>query len=186
MDDNRILFVDLDGTLIKEDLSNLAFVDYLKKNPLKLILNLLIFLIRGRPFLKEKISKNFTVPLNKLNFNKSALEYIRNVKNHHRVVYLISGSHQTLVNQIDQHLKIFFESFGTSNNFNLVGNNKIKFINESLKIRDFDYLGNSKKDLPIWDYTKKIIYTNASSSLKKIINTKTIEKFEIKENFSNQ
>ena len=108
MDDNRILFVDLDGTLIKEDLSNLAFVDYLKKNPLKLILNLLIFLIRGRPFLKEKISKNFTVPLNKLNFNKSALEYIRNVKNHHRVVYLISGSHQTLVNQIDQHLKIFF------------------------------------------------------------------------------
>ena len=32
MDDNKILFVDLDGTLIKEDLSNLAFLDYLKKS----------------------------------------------------------------------------------------------------------------------------------------------------------
>ena len=103
MDDNRILFVDLDGTLIKEDLSNLAFIDYLKKNPLKLIVNLFIFLVKGKPFLKEKISKNFTVPLNKITFNRSALKYIRSVKNHHRVVYLISGSHQILVNQIDQH-----------------------------------------------------------------------------------
>ena len=32
MDDNKILFVDLDGTLIKEDLSNLAFINCLK-NP---------------------------------------------------------------------------------------------------------------------------------------------------------
>ena len=29
------LFVDLDGTLISDDLSNLAFMDFLKKNPLK-------------------------------------------------------------------------------------------------------------------------------------------------------
>ncbi len=30
MDDNKILFVDLEGTLIKEDLSNLAFSHSLK------------------------------------------------------------------------------------------------------------------------------------------------------------
>ena len=30
MDDNKILFVDLDGTLIKEDLSDLAFSHSLK------------------------------------------------------------------------------------------------------------------------------------------------------------
>ena len=36
MDENRILFVDLDGTLIKEDLSNLAFINLLKSNPIKL------------------------------------------------------------------------------------------------------------------------------------------------------
>ena len=66
-----------------------------------------MFLIKGKPYLKEKISKNFIVPINKLSFNKSALNYIRDVKNRHRVVYLISGSHQILVDQIDQHLKIF-------------------------------------------------------------------------------
>ena len=35
MDENRILFVDLDGTLIREDLSGLAFLHCLKKKPLK-------------------------------------------------------------------------------------------------------------------------------------------------------
>lgn len=183
MDENRILFVDLDGTLIREDLSNLAFINLLKSNPIKLIFYLLIFIFKGKSYLKEKISKNFSVPINKLTFNKSALDYIREVKNRHRVVYLISGSHQYLVDQIDQHLKIFFESFGTKNNFNMVGTNKIKFINEKLNIIEFDYLGNSKKDLPIWENCKRIIYTNASVNLRNIINVSKLEKIEIEADF---
>ena len=99
------------------------------------------------------------------------------------MVYLISGSHQILVDQVDQHLKIFFESFGTQSNFNMVGVNKVKFINEKLKIIEFDYFGNSTKDLPIWEYCKKIIYTNATVNLKKIINSSKLNKTEVKENF---
>ena len=184
MNDNRILFVDLDGTLIKEDLTDLAFIEYLKSKPLKLLIYLIIFLFKGKSYLKEKISENYIVPIDKLNFNRASLDYIKEVKNRHRVVYLISGSHQLLVNQINNHLKIFFEAFGTRSNFNMIGKNKIKFINEQLKILEFDYLGNSNQDLPIWNYTKKIIYTNASNNLKKIINSSNLDKFEVKENFS--
>ena len=183
MDDNKILFVDLDGTLIKEDLSNLAFIDYLKKKPLKTLYHLIVFLFKGKPYLKEIISKNFKVPIESLTFNKGALDYVRDIKNRHRVVYLISGSHQILVNQIDNHLKIFFESFGTQDNFNMVGINKVKFINEKLNIKDFDYFGNSRKDLPIWKYCKRIIYTNVSTSLRKIIDSSGLSKIEVKENF---
>ena len=57
MDDNKILFVDLDGTLIKEDLSYLALIDYLKRHPFKLFFYLFSFLFKGKPYLKEKISK---------------------------------------------------------------------------------------------------------------------------------
>ena len=184
MNDNRILFVDLDGTLIKEDLTDLAFIEYLKSKPLRLFINLIIFLFKGKSYLKEKISENYIVPIDRLNFNRASLDYIKEVKNRHRVVYLISGSHQLLVNQINNHLKIFFEAFGTRSNFNMIGKNKIKFINEQLKILEFDYLGNSNQDLPIWNYTKKIIYTNASDNLKKIINSSNLDKFEVKENFS--
>ena len=183
MNENRILFVDLDGTLIKEDLSDLAFVNSLKTNPLMLIFYIIVFLFKGKSYLKEKISKNYIVPIEKLNFNNAALDYIKDVKKRHRVVYLISGGHQLLVDQIDKHLRIFFESFGTNIDFNMVGENKVKFINNELKILEFDYLGNSKQDLPIWEYTKKIIFTNVSKDLREIINSSKLDKFEIKENF---
>ena len=183
MNENKILFVDLDGTLIKEDLSDLAFINSIKTNPLKLIFHLIIFFFKGKSYLKEKISKDYIVPIQKLNFNIAALNFIKDVRNRHRVVYLISGSHQLLVDQINRHLRIFFESFGTKIDFNMVGENKVKFINNELKILEFDYLGNSKQDLPIWEYTKKIIFTNVSKDLRKIINSSKLDKFEIKENF---
>ena len=66
MNENRILFVDLDGTLIKEDLSDLAFVNSLKTNPLMLIFYIIVFLFKGKSYLKEKISKNYIVPIEKL------------------------------------------------------------------------------------------------------------------------
>ena len=184
MDDNKILFVDLDGTLIKEDLSNLAFSHSLKNYPLKTLFYLLVFLFKGKPYLKDKISKNFEVPFENLTYNKAAFDFIREVKNRHRVVYLISGSHQILVDQMGKYLNIFFESFGTRDNFNMVGSNKVQFIKENLKIHDFDYLGNSHKDLPIWRYTKRAIYTNASEELIKTINSQDLENKKIPANFS--
>jgi len=184
MDSNKILFVDLDGTLIKEDLSNLAFSHSLKNYPLKTMSYLLIYLFKGKPYLKDKISKKFTIPFEKLTFNRAAFDFIRQVKNRHRVVYLISGSHQILVDQMAKYLNIFFESFGTRGNFNMVGYNKVQFIKENLKINDFDYLGNSHKDLPIWKYTKRAIYTNASQGLIKTIKTLNFENKEIPANFN--
>ena len=184
MDNNKILFVDLDGTLIKEDLSNLAFQHSLKNYPFKTLFYLLVFLFKGKPYLKDKISKNFDIPFKKLTYNKAAFDFIREVKNRHRVVYLISGSHQILVDQMGKHLNIFFESFGTRDNFNMIGSNKVQFIKESLKIYDFDYLGNSHQDLPIWKYTKRAIYTNASKELVQTIKEQNFENKEITANFS--
>ena len=184
MDDNKILFVDLDGTLIQEDLSDLAFSHSLKNFPFKTLLYLLVFLFKGKPYLKYKISKSFTITFENLTFNKAAFDFIRDVKNRHRAVYLISGSHQVLVDQIAKYLNIFFESFGTRDNFNMVGSNKVKFIKENLKIHDFDYLGNSHKDLPIWKYTKRAIHTNASEGLIRTIKSQNLEDREIPANFS--
>jgi len=184
MDNKKILFVDLDGTLIKEDLSELAFYHSLKNFPFKTLFYLFIFLFKGRSYLKYKISKNYIIPFEKLTYNKAAFDFIRDVKNRHRAVYLISGSHQIIVDQMGKYLNIFFESFGTRDNFNMVGSNKVKFINEKLKIYDFDYFGNSHKDLPIWKHTKRAIHTNTSPSLIKTINSLSFEKKQIKANFN--
>ena len=61
---------------------------------------------------------------------------------------------------------------------------KVKFINDELKIFSFDYLGNSNQDMPIWKHTKRIIYTNVSNDLKKVIDKSVLDKFEVKEKFN--
>ena len=177
------LFVDLDGTLIQEDLSHEAFFYFFKTKPILCLYHLLIFLFLGRPYLKERISRNYTVDLSKLKKNNSCIEYIKVAKNSNRDVYLISGSHQLLVDQISNQLNLFNDVFGTHKNFNMIGKNKIAYINQKLKIFDFDYIGNSKQDLPIWKYTKKVIFTNATPSIRKQINKLNLEEIEIKENF---
>jgi len=177
------LFVDLDGTLIQEDLSHEAFFYFFKTKPILCLYHLLIFLFLGRPYLKDKISRNYTVDLSKLKKNNSCIEYLKVAKNSNRDVYLISGSHQLLVDQINNQLNLFNDVFGTHKNFNMIGKNKIAYINQKLKIFDFDYIGNSKQDLSIWKYTKKVIFTNATPSLRKQITKLNLEEIEIKENF---
>jgi len=183
MNSLKPLFVDLDGTLIQEDLSHKAFFYFFKTNPILCLYHLFIFLFLGRPYLKEKISKNYIVELSNLSKNKQCIEYIEKAKNNNRTVFLISGSHQFLVNQISNQLKLFNDVFGTHKNFNMIGHNKIAYITQKLKIFDFEYIGNSKQDLPIWKHTKKVIFTNAAPSLRKKIKKLNLETIEIKENF---
>ena len=183
MTEQKPLFVDLDGTLIDKDLSNLAFWDSLKKRPILTLIYLFLFIFYGKSFLKDKISKNYKVPFDQIKFNKSCLDFIRNVINRHRAVYLISGSHQELVDQISLKLNIFLEAFGTKKRFNMVGENKVQFITKELKFIDFEYIGNSKKDLPIWLYTKSIIYTNVNQTLLKKIMASSLSKTHIENNF---
>lgn len=183
MDNKKILFIDLDGTLIKEDLSHLAFLNFIKYNPFKSLYHLFIFLFIGKAYLKEKISENFKVKLSKLTINKNCIEFILNNKNNYTQINLISGSHQKLLNQIQHQFDLFDNVYGTKNNYNMVGKNKIYFINKKLKIFKFDYVGNSLKDVPIWIYSEKIIYTNPSQRLiKKILNLK-LDKIYIPELF---
>ena len=183
MNSLKPLFVDLDGTLIQEDLSHEAFIYFFKTKPLRCLYHIFIFLFLGRPYLKGKISQDFIVDLSKLKKNHNCIIYIQQAINNNRAVYLISGSHQLLVDQIKNQLNLFNDVFGTHKNFNMVGKNKITYINQKLKIFDFDYIGNSKQDLPIWEYTRKAIYTNTSARLKEKIKKLKFETLEIKEFF---
>ena len=95
MNDNKILFVDLDGTLIKEDLSNLAFSNSFNNFPMRTLFYLFVFLFRGKSYLKEKISKNFEVPFQKLSFNKAAFDFIREQKSSSSCLFNIWESSNT-------------------------------------------------------------------------------------------
>jgi hypothetical protein len=66
----------------------------------------------------------------------------------------------------------------------MISLNKVKFIKDTLKINDFDYIGNSHQDLVVWENSKNVIYTNVSDKLLKKINLLKNKKIFIKEDFN--
>jgi|TARA_B110000261_G_C12982082_1_gene316829 hypothetical protein len=159
------LFVDLDGTLIKEDIGQLSLKDQIKKNFFICFVVIFKFIFFGKPNVKLYVSKNYLINFHKIHFNQACLDFINSAKVLGRKIYLISGSHQLLINQFESKLDIFDGHFGTSENYNMIGLNKVKFINEFLKISKFDYIGNSHQDLDVWENSENIIYTNVDESL---------------------
>ena len=62
----------------------------------------------------------------------------------------------------------------------MISLNKVKFIHQDLGILKFDYIGNSHQDLPVWEYSENVIYTNVNDELLKKINLINKNKIFIK------
>ena len=77
------LFVDLDGTLLKTDTLFEAVLILLKTNILR-CLSLLLWLTKGRAYLKYELSKRVNMPVASLPINVAFLEYLRTQKKEQR------------------------------------------------------------------------------------------------------
>ena len=184
MSDLIPLFVDLDGTVIKEDIGQLALKKHISNNFFNIIGILFRFLMFGKPNVKFHVSKDYNINFDEIHFNQSCLDFIETAKKSDRKVYLISGSHELAIKKITDKLNIFDGVYGTTKNYNMISLNKVKFIKDTLKINDFDYIGNSHQDLAVWENSKNIIYTNVSDKLLKKINLLKNKKIFIKEDFN--
>tara|TARA_B100001939_G_scaffold246729_1_gene213867 strand:- start:139 stop:681 length:543 start_codon:yes stop_codon:yes gene_type:complete len=164
MTKQRYFFSDLDGTLIKEDMLFLSLKALLKESPIKCFLVLLKFW-RGLPWVKDKIATN--IDFRKLDFsiNKKVLSLIQQKKAEGYICILISGSNQNLVKEVFKRTNIFNNYFGSDNRVNLVGLNKLKKINQLSS--DFEYIGNSKQDIAIWEHADIAYVYNSSEKFNK-------------------
>ena len=174
------LFVDLDGTVIKEDIGQLALKKHISNNFFNIIGILFRFLMFGKPNVKFHVSKDYNINFDEIHFNKSCLDFIETAKKSDRKVYLISGSHELAIKKITDKLNIFDGVYGTTKNYNMISLNKVKFIHQNLGILKFDYIGNSHQDLPVWEYSENVIYTNVDGRLLKKINLINKNKIFIK------
>ena len=159
------LFVDLDGTIIKEDIGQIAIKKKIKDNIFNIFGILVRFLLFGKPSVKFYVSKNFQVDFDKLHFNQSCINFIKEAKKLGRKVFLISGSQEIVIKVVANKLNIFDGVYGTRKNYNMISYNKVKFIHDTLGFKKFDYIGNSHQDLKVWDYSENVIYTNVNETL---------------------
>lgn len=180
-----IYCVDLDGTLIQNDMSVTSFFETVIKKP-----SLLPECYRwhkegGRAKLKYNIGEIYSFDVEKLKFNTELIDYLNKLaENPENSIYLVSGSTQNIVNRIASRFSFFKEGFGSSINVNLTGKNKLELIKKYFGDSDVCYVGNARVDLKVWEGTSSgMVVSNCESFINRARQVTKIEKV-FKKNFA--
>ncbi|NYH10135.1 UbiA family prenyltransferase [Pseudomonas moraviensis] len=146
---NTPFVVDLDGTLLKTDLLFECAMAFAGNAPLQCC-KPLVWLCRGRSYLKERLAQATTIDVTTLPYDPDVLWMIEAQRDSGRRIVLATASHYSLAVRIAEHLKVFDEVLATTLECNLSGMHKRDLLVELHGEGGFDYVGNSFDDLPIW------------------------------------
>lgn len=151
--------VDLDGTLIKEDVTITSLKELFKKSSCTFIKNI-TKIQKGRNILKEYTSKNITNIVDKININLNFIKILNKVKKNKRKIILSTAANKTYGNKIKNYLPIFDQIIGSNKHINIREKNKSKVLTTKFKNNGFIYAGNSIDDIKIWIKSQGAICVN--------------------------
>lgn len=158
------LCVDLDGTLIDGDTLVLS-VRYLARHTPWHLLALPFVLLRGRPALKAWIAARYVPDPTALAWREDVLEFLHSEKARGRRLVLTTAAHHRVAQRIAEHLGLFDALVATDESTNAKGAEKVVLIRKSLQCKEFDYIGDSQSDLPIFEAARTSYLVAPSRSL---------------------
>lgn len=154
------LVVDLDGTLIKTDLLIESSLALIKSRPSHIFL-LLLWMLRGKAYLKAQIAARVDLDVATLPYRASVLNLIREARSHGRTIVLATASNRKYAEQIAARLQLFDAVLASDDAVNLRGANKLRSIHAYTLQRPYDYVGNEADDLTIWKYARRAFVVDA-------------------------
>jgi len=158
------LVVDLDGTVIRTDLTWESLARLLRRNPLALF-QVLFWLARGRACLKQKLAARVRVDPAALPYHEPLLAWLRQQKAAGRRIILATASDRRMAEPVAAHLGLFDEILASDGKINLRQESKRRALVAKFGERGFDYAGNSRDDLVVWRSARQAIVVNASPKL---------------------
>jgi len=163
---NRVLTVDLDGTLIKSDVLYEGIAYIIAHFPWYILL-LPFWLLKGRAYLKHKVAEKAVVDPALLPYNLEFLSFLKEEKKKGRYLVLITATDEKLAQPVADYLGIFDEVYASQGKINLKGKNKSKLLIQKYGEGGFDYAGNSVADFPVWeDSFHSVVVTPSKKFLK--------------------
>ncbi|MFJ3485195.1 UbiA family prenyltransferase [Pseudomonas sp. NPDC090202] len=153
------LVVDLDGTLLRSDLLMETGMAFIRSQPLK-VFKLLGWLLKGKAALKEGLALETGIDVSVLPYDPQVIELIKTEKSSGRMIVLATASHVSLADRIAEHLGLFDLVMASNSQRNLSGDNKRDLLVAHFGEGGFDYIGNSKDDLPVWSASRQAYVVN--------------------------
>jgi len=151
--DSLPLYVDLDGTLLKTDSLHEGLAAVLKEQPWVLFL-LFFWLLRGRAYLKQRVAHLAASDVACWPYDQTVLNYVRAQHRQGRPTILATGADAAVARTVIEHLGCFSDLLASDGVKNLIGSSKLELILEQCPDGQFEYIGNSQHDRPIWQRAK--------------------------------
>ncbi|MES2321425.1 MAG: UbiA family prenyltransferase [Pseudomonadota bacterium] len=147
------LVVDLDGTLIHSDLLWEAIVLFLKQHLLQ-IWRLPLWLLSGKTGFKDKLAAAVVFDPAHLPYDRPLVALIEAERAKGRLVILATGSERRFAELVAGHLKLFDAVLATEDGHNLTSHNKAARLAEIYGEGGYDYIGNSRADVAVWQRSR--------------------------------
>jgi len=146
---SNVLVVDLDGTLIKSDFMIESFFSCLSSKDLN-TLELVKSFFRGKAQFKEFLALRYVFDPELLPYRREVLSLIEKRRLEGGQVVLATAANEKIANTVADHLRLFDSVLASTSDNNLSGESKAKKLVQEFGEKGFDYLGDSRKDLPVW------------------------------------
>jgi 4-hydroxybenzoate polyprenyltransferase/phosphoserine phosphatase len=160
------LCVDLDGTLVRSDLLLESLALLIKRNPLYVFL-VPLWLLRGRAFLKSQIAARVELNPAALPYDREFMRWLSSERSSGRSLWLCTAANEHLAASIASHLGLFDGVLASGTKINLAGSAKAALLVEKFGERGFDYCGNERRDLAIWQRANGAVVVNGNSRLER-------------------
>lgn len=159
------LAVDLDGTLCRTDTLHETLLALATSAPLAL-LNLPRWLRDGRAGLKARLADLGVLDPAQLPLNEAVLETVRTARQDGRRTVLVSAADHRQVTAVAAATGLFDEAYGSAEGRNLKGAAKAAFLTDRFGPGMFDYIGDSRADLPVWAAARRAVTVQAGQGLR--------------------
>ena len=162
--DLPVLVVDLDGTLLRTDMLLESFANVLHHAPISLWA-LPLWLARGKARLKQELAQRAQIDVRTLPYDPDVLALLAEARAMKRRIVPCTASDRELAKAIAGHLKLFDEVLASDGVVNLSGGNKAADLVRRYGRGGFDYVGNSRDDLAVWQEARRAVVVSSSESL---------------------
>ena len=153
------LFVDLDGTLVATDTSVEACFRLVRRN-ISYALRLLVWILRGRAYLKRRVSELVPLQPELLPYRRDTLSFLRAEHDAGRRLILATAGDETYAHAVADHLGCFERGIGSDGVTDLAGRRKLEKMQAVTGGGPFDYAGDDLEDLAIFPHARRAVISH--------------------------
>jgi 4-hydroxybenzoate polyprenyltransferase/phosphoserine phosphatase len=160
----RPLCVRLDGAVVRTDLGIESLI-FLVKRDVQLALHALLWLCRGRAFLRDQVARRSMLQPQYLPYNVELIDWLRSEKRRGRSIWLCTDANERLAECVATHLAVFDGVIASDSKTHLSRGALSRRLVETFGHRQFDYCGSTRDDLPAWRSAHTAVVVCATRAL---------------------